>query len=246
MASYRFGKSPAVKDERTLMFKKYLGPGLAPAPPTFNSLDRLETTIGIRDVATLFPMDGNDRYGDCVLAAKAHLITNFHGLVGRTEIMPEADVIRYYLELSGGEDSGLVMLSTLRHWQRTGFGDHKIAAFVGLEEHDVEDVKNAIYLFGGVDLGFRVQDRAISDFEAGKVWTPGPTDGGGHCVVAIGYWEGGVILLTWGGLVRASWEWWYEMVDESYAVLPPEAREKGFAPGYDYAGLASDLVLIQG
>jgi len=246
MAELRFGKKAAVKDERTLMFRRYVKPEHPAPPESYSSLDRLRESLGTDDVAELFPMDGNDRYGCCVMAGAAHLITNFHGLVGRKEIMPEAEVIRIYLELTGGSDEGLVVLTTLKYWKRHGIGNHKIEGFVGLEEHDHSDVKTSIWLFGGVKLGFRVQDAAVSDFEHGRMWEPGRTDGSGHDVTAIGYTKDYIELLTWGGLQRGSWDWWNEMVDESYGILPPEAREPAFAPGFDFAALQEDLVAITG
>jgi hypothetical protein len=244
MAAYMFGKLPAKKDPRTLMFKKYLKPGLPEPPPAYNSLDRFIKTIGTDDVETLFPMLGNDRYGDCVMAGIAHAQTNFHALTGKLEVMSEAEVIRIYFELSGGVDSGLSVLSTLKHWKREGIGHHKIEGFVGLEEHDHSDIKNAIMLFGGVPLGFRVQNNAVSDFEHGKPWQPGPTDGGGHLVLGIAWKPNLVGVLTWGQLQWGTWEWWDAMVDESYCVLPPEARLPDFAPGYDFAALEQDIQLI--
>jgi len=246
MRTLKFGKAPAQHDERTLKFKKYVKIDLPKPPDAYNSLDRLQEKIKTNDVATLFPMDANDRYGCCVIAGAAHQITNFHGLVGRKEVMSETDVVKIYLELSGGEDNGLVMLSTLKYWRKTGMGDHKLETFTTLEEKDHDDVKRAISMFGGAYLGFNVQDAAISDLEHHRIWTPGPTDGGGHCVVAIAYTPMLIGVLTWGEFQWATWDWWDKMVDESYVLLPPEAKESDFAPGFDYATLQTDLTAITG
>lgn len=51
-------------------------------------------------------------------------------------------------------------------------------------------------------------------------------------------------MLTWGATQRASWEWWDECVDEAYAILPPEAKDPSYAPGYDLGQLQTDLAAV--
>jgi hypothetical protein len=50
-----------------------------------------------------------------------------------------------------------------------------------------------------------------------------------------------VTVLTWGNTQQATWDWWDECVDEAYAILPPEAEKSGFAPGFNFAQLKTDL-----
>ena len=247
--TYKTGKLPAIHDARTLMFAKYKLAGLPLAPASYNSIDRVGVSLGTSDVPTLFPMDGNDQYADCGFAAGAHLQTNFAGLVGIRRIASTDEVVQAYLKFTGGQDSGVILLHVLKEWRKNGIMGHQIPAFTSLHRADADDVKNAILLFGGIYLGFQVQTNAIPDFEAGKLWEPGGTDGDGHCVVSIAYRtneQGGLELgiLTWGGMVWASWDWWNQMVDEAYGILPPEAQNSAFDPGYDYAALQRDLLLL--
>ena len=51
-------------------------------------------------------------------------------------------------------------------------------------------------------------------------------------------------VLTWGNTQKATWGWWDECVDEAYAILPPEATNGGFAPGFDIAELKADLAAV--
>jgi len=244
MALYKFGKKPAVHDHRTLMMCNYITSVLPPPPSQYNSLDRLNKNLGIADVPTLFPMDGNDQFGDCTMAAAAHAVTNYRGLVRQKFIPATDDVTKQYFDLSGGEDSGLVELDVLKYWYNTGLFGDKIKAFVKLAKRSHSDVKQAIVLFGGAYIGFEVQENAISDFEHHKIWEPGPTDGGGHAVYLIGYNSDGPLVLTWGDIQPASWEWYDQMVDEAYATLPPEAASPEFTPGFDFATLQKDLNII--
>src|SRR5437868_8063681 len=99
MASYRFGKHPPKIDYRTLRFKNYATPALAPPPASLNVLDRVFRSLDTKDVAKLFPLDGNDTLGDCTIAALAHAVTTYCGLVARTNIMSKQAVIKLYTHL---------------------------------------------------------------------------------------------------------------------------------------------------
>jgi hypothetical protein len=102
-------------------------------------------------------------------------------------------------------------------------------------------IQQAIRLFGGVYLGFQVQQNCIQEFDARQPWTPGPLTQDGHAVFAVAYDAAGVTVLTWGNTQKATWAWWDECVDEAYAILPPEAKKPGFAPGFNFAQLQADL-----
>lgn len=241
MPGYRFGKHPPQSDYRTLRFKDYLTVGLAPPPSALDILDRVYGRLGTSNPAQLFPMDGNDRLGDCTIAALAHAITVYRGLVGSERIMAQQAVIKLYMHLTGGVDSGLNELDVLNYWRQTAVDGDKILAFVKLDPKNHTHVQQAIQLFGGVYLGFQVQQNCIQEFDAHQPWTPGPLTQDGHAVFAVGYDPNQLTVLTWGSTQQATWAWWDECVDEAYAILPPEAKKAGFAPGFDIAQLEQDL-----
>lgn len=245
MSSLRFGKQPRKSDYRTLRLRTYLGRALAPPPAAYDALDRVFSALGRSDVAALFPMDGNDRLGDCTIAAAAHAVTLWKGLVGELSIMSEPKVTKLYLHLAKGIDTGLVELDVLDYWRKSAINDEKILAFASIDIHNHEHVKQAITLFGGVYLGFAVQADCEADFKARRPWTPGPMLlGSGHAVFATGYDDAGLTVLTWGSTQKATWDWWDHCVDEAYAVLPSTARKADFAPGFDFDQLAADLQLV--
>ena len=72
MGAYRFGKHPPKVDYRTLRFKNYLTPEIAAPPATYNVLTSVYQKLQTTDPTKLFPIDGNDAYGDCTIAALAH------------------------------------------------------------------------------------------------------------------------------------------------------------------------------
>jgi hypothetical protein len=244
MQTYRFGKHPPKRDYRTLRFQDYLSPTLPPPEPAHNVLAAVYANLRIADPTKLFPLDGNDTLGDCTIAAVAHASTAYHALIGRKTIMPRAEVVKLYLHLTGGIDSGLSELDVLNYWRKHPIAGSEILAFAGVDPRNHTHVKQAITLFGGVYLGFQVQRDCLREFDARTPWTAGPLTPDGHAVFAIGYDRDGVTVLTWGNTQAATWGWWDECVDEAYAILPPEAKQPGFAPGFSSAQLAADLTAV--
>ena len=244
MAAYRFGKHPPKVDYRTLRFKNYLSAAIAPPPPSYSVLTNIYAKLKTSDPAKLFPMDGNDTLGDCTIAGVAHAITVYRGRIGTQSIMAKPDVIKLYMHLTGGVDSGLNELDVLNYWRKQPVSNEQILAFVKVDTKDHTHIQQAMQLFGGVYLGFQVQKNCIKEFDARKPWTPRPLTNDGHAVVAVAYDSNGVTVLTWGNTQKATWAWWDECVDEAYAILPQEAKQADFAPGFDFVQLKTDLSAV--
>jgi hypothetical protein len=245
MPSYRFGKHPPKVDYRTLRFKSYVTSKLAAPPASFNTLTRVYDVLKTTDPTKLFPMDGNDTLGDCTIAALAHADTVFHGLVSAPpKIMTKQAVVKLYDHLTGGPDTGLQELDVLNYWQSNPVSGDEILAFATIDVKDHTHIQQAIQLFGGVYLGFQVQQNCIQEFDSHQPWTPGPLTNDGHAVFAVAYDQNGVTVLTWGNTQQGTWAWWDECVDEAYAILPPEAKNPHFAPGFNLAQLKTDLAAV--
>jgi hypothetical protein len=246
MQTLRFGKLAAKHDYRTLRFSNYLKTTLPAPPATFDALQDVFKSLGISDPKALFPMDGNDQYGDCTIAAVAHAITVFNGKIGKKKIWGTVPIEKLYFKLTGGADSGLDELNVLNYWQSNKIDGDEILAFVKIDQKNHDHIKSAIQLFGGVYLGFQVQQNCLNDFNNGKEWTPGRLTNEGHAVYATGYDDKSVTVLTWGTTQKGTWAWWDECVDEAYAVLPPEAENSKFTTGFDFAQLKEDLNAVAG
>jgi hypothetical protein len=244
MSAYRFGKHPPKQDYRTLRLRKYLTAALAAPPPSYDVLPRVYQKLDTADPTKLFPMDGNDTLGDCTIAALAHAVTTFRGLVGTRQIMAKASVIKLYMHLTGGVDSGLNELDVLNYWRKNAVSGDKILAFATIDVKNHTHIQQAIQLFGGVYLGFQVQQNCLQEFDARQPWTPGPLTQDGHAVFAVAYDPAGVTVLTWGNTQKATWAWWDECVDEAYALLPADSKKSDFAPGFDFAQLQADLANV--
>jgi hypothetical protein len=244
MTQFRFGKHAPKQDYRTLRLKDYLTSKLAAPPASYDVLSTVYSKLKTSDPTTLFPMDGNDTLGDCTIAALSHAITVYGGLVGKKKIWDKNNVVKLYMHLTGGVDSGLNELDVLNYWQSNKVDGDKIFAYASIDKKNHTHVKQAIQLFGGVYLGFQVQQNCIQEFNARKPWIPGPLTKDGHAVYAVEYDKTGVTVLTWGNTQKATWGWWDECVDEAYAILPPEAKKSDFEPGFDFNQLKADLAEV--
>ena len=245
-AQRRFGRLPpaAEKVVKTLKLKDYLTADLPAATPPYNALTRVFAALGTNDVATLFPMDGNDTVGNCTIAALAHASTVFNGLVGVRNVMTAAQCTELYFQLTGGADSGLDCLTVLNYWKAAAVNGEKILGYAAVDVTNKHEVKQAIQLFGGVYVGFQVQMNCVNEFDWNQWWKPGPLTADGHCPFVIGFDKFSVQCLTWGGLQHGSWGWWGECVEEAYVILPPQATSASFAPGFNFAQLQADLAAL--
>jgi hypothetical protein len=246
MNQLRFGKHPPKKDYRTLRFKNYLTSKLESPPASYDVLPTVFKKLKTTDVTKLFPMDGNDTYGDCTIAALAHAITVYSGLIGKKKDWSQQSMIKLYFHLTGGVDSGLNELDVLNYWRANKVDRDKIFAYASVDVKNHTHVKQAMQLFGGVYLGFQVQKNCLEEFNARRPWVPARLTNDGHAVYATAYDKSGVTVLTWGNTQKATWDWWDECVDEAYAILPPEAANPDFAAGFDFAQLKADLDEVAG
>jgi hypothetical protein len=217
---------------------------------TTAALPRPPASVDWGGSVTSWPMDGNDRYGDCTVAAAAHLMQSWNAQTGQKDTVPtEQQVVDTYLQLSGGQDTGLVESQVLHAWQTTGLWGNRIVAYAPVNVHALVAIRQSIALFGGVFAGIQVPANAQQQFQAGKPWMlePGWQDQpivGGHAVPLLGYDAQGLHCVTWGAVQQISWDWWSTYADESWAVLAHQYEEAGAVNGIDLATLTRDLKLV--
>ena len=237
---FKLGKLPAVYDERTLRLENYLDVPKLPLLP--------ETSDWFAKTSP-FPMGGNDQYGDCVRAGAAHVIQTWSANAGREIITPDQMCIDEYLQLTGGQDTGLVMLDFLKYWRKTGIncpdGKHKIGAFAAIDPQNLTSWRYCNFLFGGVYGGFNVPQSAMDQFDKGQTWSvvKGSPLVGGHCV------NGGIAtprliqLGTWGKKQWAAVDFVGQYFDEAYAVISLEffTKDHKTPAGFYWKDLVSDL-----
>jgi hypothetical protein len=210
------------KIKNALRFSNWMTDQTITPPGIFDSLSNVYSSLGISDPKVLFPMDGNDQYGCCVMAMYGHGKTVYSGLIGQKVIPAAADVINAYFKLSGGQDNGLNMYDTLQYAAKNGLLGEKPPAFVYIDPSNELHVRLGIYLFGGLMTGIQVDDQMESQFDARKPWDGSGTQIiGGHGIFTGAY--GPYKVLTWGDVQEVTDPCWANRVDECYGVLPQEA-----------------------
>lgn len=244
----KFGRLAPVASPHALMFERYTQARLPQPSLGYSNIYTVEDKLALAptDVYDLFPMDGNDSLGDCTCAGMAHAQTIYNGMLGRKQVATVDLVTSTYKGLTGGPDTGLACTTVLDYWKTDRFNGEKILGYMALDVHNHTQVQQAIEFFGGVYLGFNVQESCLNDFNSNpKIpWTPGPSTNDGHCVFATAYSQQYLRVLTWGSSQLATWAWWDAQVEEAYVILPVEAMQPGFVPGFNYQMLQADLASL--
>lgn len=244
------GKKAPRLDHRNLRLADYIK-ALPPAPTSASFWAKVPS----------WPMYLNDQLGDCTIAAAGHMIQQWTEYAAVEKTITNNDVLKGY-EACGGyvpgdpsTDNGCEMLTVVKYWQKTGLGGHKIAAFVAVDPTKLNEIKQAVALFGSVYLGVQLPISAQSQVGPKGVWAV-PSDGaegdgspgswGGHCIPIIRY--GNTLeVITWGAPQMMSWPFLSIYADEAYAIVTQDFIEKsGDSPsGLALAALMSDLKQVQ-
>jgi hypothetical protein len=180
------------------------------------------------------------------------LVSSYNGPM----VVPkEQDVLTVYSAVSGydpktgANDNGAAITDVLDYWQTTGIAGHKILGWAAVNFQNILEVKQAIYIFGGVDLGVNLPNSAQSQFQANQPWDIVVPDGGidgGHSVPNFGYGADGTNCITWAQRQPMSWAWFSKYCDEAYAVIDPAwlSAAQLTPSGFDLATLQQDLASL--
>ncbi|HEX7112548.1 MAG TPA: hypothetical protein VF216_08890 [Mizugakiibacter sp.] len=217
----RFGKRPAKRDPRNLLFASILR---APVPLP------AEYDFDVRHKGIPTPMFGNDSYGDCVIAGRVHQTLRFEKAEqNRLLKISDKDVLTEYFDETGGLDSGLVVLDSLKEWRKHGWRAsgrrYKVKAFAQIDPDTRSEIKRAVFMDIGVGLGFTLPNAALAQFYAGKPWEVArgkngkPNPKNGHYVYVSGYTRQGPVCVTWGRKQPMSWAFLGKYCDEAYAII---------------------------
>lgn len=235
-ANRRFGKLPAKRLRKALALSNYLNMSAA----TFPAAHAWERPIDLG-------MLGNDSIGDCTIAGRYHLrmiqravAQAWNPLVVTTaEATADYSAITGYVPGDESTDNGANMTDVLTYYKDQ---------YVTLDIQNIDQIKAATYIFGGIYIGFNVPESMVDQLNSGidPTWAYSPNDkvsGEGHCVDPCGYGRDGLALASWGKYYRTSWDFWLSWVDEAYALVEPDWIEKsGVSPtGLDLNGLLADF-----
>jgi len=205
--------------------------------------------------ATPVPMLGNDRAGNCVWCTQAHILQAMQRGIGKKEtVFSDDSVFADYSAVTGfalgdpSTDQGTGMADGASYWRKTGIHDasgkaHPISAYVSLRLHDIDELMQAAFDFGGVALGVQLPKSAEEQWdheEPWHYWGRKSSILGGHAVALLGRnHNGDAVIATWNGITAASTEWIVQYMDEALAFFSLEyLDERGINPrGFDRAEL---------
>jgi hypothetical protein len=180
---HKLGKRAPKKHDKILAFKKY-AVALPIAPAAYDAGGKVDS----------WPVMLNTTIGDCTCASAGHLTQWWTACAGGTaKIISDDDILSAYKAVSGYDpatgqnDNGAAISDVLNYWRTNGIGGDKIAASAAIDPKNVDQIKQAIWMFGGIDIGvllpIAAQGEANWDAPSSALsgdWTPGGW--GGHCL----------------------------------------------------------------
>jgi hypothetical protein len=206
-----------------------------------------------------WPMYLNDQLGDCTCSSTGHIIESASRYgEGDTLEVPQSAILAEYERVGGyvpgdpSTDNGAVIQDVLADWRKTGVGGHKCLVYAQVNISDLEEVRQAIDLFGVADLGITVTQGMMDAFNDGQPWTDASGQSlGGHCVPAVGYDASNVYVVTWGAVQAMSWTCFTQATDEAWIAVTPEwvdmaSKTPADPLGVDLYGLGEDLSELTG
>lgn len=244
----KLGKLPPKPLKPRLSLGMYVDRAVLPSPP-----ERIAySTAATQPWGVML----NDQIGDCTCATIGHLVQTWTANAGQEVTIPDQAILKAYSDVSGYSprkpwtDQGAVIQEVLEYTRKHGVGGHKIGAFAEIDLQDVWMVEVALHLFGGVDIGFAVSQRAMDEFQNGdRLWeVSDENDGGiigGHSVAVIDYTPQGLVCVTWGTLQTMTWAFIRKYADEMWALLSEDFLRNGVAPnGFNLTQLTADLASV--
>ena len=189
MNVYKLGRNPSPPDPRTLKLADFVNLSTLPTVPSAFDWSMKD------GVPLVYPMLGNDRFGDCVFASACHQIGTWTGNTGAQQVATEEDALAAYSAFTGFDpsdpstDQGANMLETAKAWLKRPIFGHRPAAFVNVDTKRPDLVAAACNLFGGLWTGWSLP----TAWQGADEWRTGPSTSGQW---APGSWGGHAVELT--------------------------------------------------
>jgi hypothetical protein len=211
---------------------------------------------------TYWPMAKNDVLGCCTAADACHQIEVWTALgQGTTATPTDQDVLRFYSGSTGynpndpATDQGGNLQDVCAYFRKVGMAGHKAAAFFQVDPADDAELRAALYLFGGVAIGFGLPAFAMDQFDQHLPWDISGRNTrieGGHDVLLVGKASNGNYqVVTWGRLQEVTPAFWAEYMapsgNEAWCRASLEwVRNNQSPPGLDVAALNAAFMQLTG
>lgn len=241
----KLGRQPASKDTPVLMLADVLSGGPLTHPASADLLGDLR-----------YPMNGNDRIGDCFPVSLANDMIATSAICGVPKMPSEADVIALYSAISGydpqsGEnDVGCEMQDGLEKLAKVGLAGVKPVAFAKCDGLDTDTIEAGTSILGGclwgvtLEVSQQAQTDAMPpawDYRRSGEW-------GGHAVYC-GAFNGPskVEVESWEKRVATTDTFRAKQLDEVWFVIWPwHFDHPAFQQGIDLVALANAYHALTG
>lgn len=246
----KLGKKPVRHDDRTFQLATYLNKEkLISIPDKWNWGSKVEPTK--------WGMMRNRHIENCTCVTAGHFIMAWTSNTGRFFKPRDKAIVATYITLTNydpvtdANDIGVYSIDLLKYWRKNEIDGHKILAFAAVNFHDHEEVKEAIYLFGGcfagIGLPISCQKQHIWDVPPeGETGDAAHGSWGGHAVLITGYNEYGLKCVTWGKEKKMTWAFWDAYCEEAYAVFSEDFIKDDKTPtGIDIRSLQNALAELK-
>lgn len=243
----KLGRREPLIDPRVPMFAALLTPALPPIRPS------VDWTKGL----TSWGMMLNDQLGDCAEAMVGHVVQTWSANVRTEFTATDSEIQTLYEQATGyvpgqpSTDQGTVIVDLLNFWLTHPLCGHHLVGFANVNFKSTDEVKQAITLCGavavGVNLPIAAQSQSTWYANPNLLGDNTPASWGRHAVTAVAYDETYVTFITWGMLKRATWQWWTNYVEESYALAGAAwVAKDGLTPvGIDLATLETYMNVLR-
>jgi hypothetical protein len=248
---FKLGKHAPKFHAKTLFFHKYFV-AVPPAPKvSYYDLRLRQSDWG---------MLGNDAVGDCAIAAPCHQIILSNSYTRATKNPTLNDTFRMYSDVSGYDpsqtdtngnnstDVGCAMTDVWDYLMKKGV----ILGWVSVNWNNLEHVRAAINIFGGLQRGVQLPQSAMDQYNSNQNWDVVADDGGilgGHAIFDTGYHPNPLFpTVTWGRALMKTLPWDLKYTDELYALIFKSwlTVKSQMSPSHlNFTALQNDLQAIQ-
>jgi hypothetical protein len=238
----KFGKKPYIRNRYALALSNYGSASKIAFPPVC----AYERPID-------YQMLGNDSLGLCFEAGIWHQRMTWKAVANAgSPLLATTDlVVADYSAITGYDPSNPATDQGTD--PNEGFAFYKankvLAGYAALDLNNIDQLKGAIYTFGGMGLGIVVPQSMVDQINQGidPTWEFLPNDkptNQGHYIYVSGYGRNGVAIVSWGKVYHARWDFVSRWADQAEALIGLEwLKQSGRAPsGLDLAGLLADSV----
>lgn len=255
-SKFALGKKKPLFDPHAPKFAHMIHGMTAPLPPPPASVDYTTRVDS-------WPMFDNDSIGDCTIASVAHLIQLYTSFTKASPVIVEqANIVKAYSDCGGYDgtpatDNGAFEINVLKYWMSTGINAggimDKISGFAKVNPLNSNEVKYAVYWFGGLYIGMNMPKswQTVQD----NKWKMGsdlagdnaPGTWGGHAVPVVAYDEDSLTIISWGDEFELSWDAFNTYCEEAWAVISPDfMNQMGKTPSnFDWPFLLTAMSRIQ-